>query len=431
MGEIVKDLPGETTTIAKVSFQSWLVVGGCFMSLLVGPGLVTSTFSVFFATLLESLPWSRATTAFAYSLHIAIYGFMGPVSGRLCETLGPRRVFLSGAVLIAGGFALLSLVQEVWQFCLLYSALGVATALTGMIPVTVLISRWFSAKRGLALGLAFSGVGMGGFFLAPLAHLLITHLGWRQAYLLLGGGASLALFGAVLATVQDAPEGKAERGGTGEDQPALADKPAPGQKAGDLTLRETMGTKSFWLLTGAGLLFFGVLSSVFAHVVPLALDRGLAKGPAALSLGLVLGMGTVGKVGMGHLADRFEGKRVLLGTFLLQGLAILFVVWGEMTALFWAFVILFGIGQGGALTLPPLVMGKLFGNNSLGSIVGIYLLIATTGSLVGPPAAGAIRDATGTYFLGLVSFAAAMFGATLLVGLIRDERPSEKFPGHP
>ena len=284
----------------------------------------------------------------------------------------------------------------------------------------MLVSRWFVAERGLALGLAYSGVGVGAFFLSPLAHSLIMHLGWRQAYLLLGVCAGLVLFGTILATVQDAPEGRAAQSGKAGDRLALADPSR--QAVGDFTLREALSTPSFWLLTSAGFLFLGVLSGILAHIVPLALDRGLAKGLAALSLGVVIGMGTAGKVGMGYLADRYAAGKVLVGVFLVQAGALLLVVWGDGAALFWTFVILFGIGQGGALTLAPLVLGNLYGNRSLGSLIGTYWLIATLGSLVGPPVAGAFRDATGTYFLGLVVFAAALFCAALLTGLIGNER---------
>jgi len=182
-------------------------------------------------------------------------------------------------------------------------------------------------------------------------------------------------------------------------------------------------TSPFWLLAGSGLLFFAALTGVFAHVIPLALDKGLAKGLAALSLGVMIGMGTVGKVGMGYLADRYAAGKVLLWTFLVQDAAVLLVAWGEGAALFWTFVILFGIAQGGALTLAPMVLGNLFGSVSLGSLVGTYWLIATVGSLIGPPLAGALRDSTGTYFSALLVFAAVLLCAALLAGVIRDERP--------
>jgi MFS family permease len=137
---------------------------------------------------------------------------------------------------------------------------------------------------------------------------------------------------------------------------------------------------------------------------------------------MIVGMGPVGKVGLGYLADHYEARQVLVATFLLQGLALLLVVRGEGTVLFWTFVILFSIGQGGALTLAPLVLGNLFGSRALGSLMGTYWLMATAGALVGPPVAGALRDATGTYVLALALFAVALFCAALLVGVIRNER---------
>lgn len=421
MRELVERPPLRVVLPEKVSVQGWLVVGGCFAGVLMGPALVASTFSVFFAALLESMPWSRAGIAFAYSLYIIVYGLSGLAVGRWYETLGPKKVFLGGAALIALGGALLSLVQEVWQFCLLYGALGISAGMTGAVPVTVLVSRWFVDNRGLALGVATSGTA-GALVFSPLAHSLITHLGWRQAYLLLGVCAGFILFGIILATVRDAPEGGTARSGKAADQPTTAAQAALRQAASGFTIREALDTRSFWLLAGSGFLFLGVVAAVFAHVVPLALDRGLAKGLAALSLGVIVGMGPVGKVGMGYLADHSEARKVLLGTFLLQGLAILVVVWGEGAVPFWTFVILFSIGQGGALTLAPLVLGHLFGSSALGSLMGTYWLIATAGSLVGPPLAGILRDATGTYFLVLVLFAAALFCAAFLVGLMRNER---------
>src|SRR5207244_4298518 len=182
---------------------------------------------------------------------------------------------------------------------------------------------------------------------------------------------------------------------TGLLHPGKAEKKLP---ARDLTLREAFRTQSFWLLGIAGFLFLGALAGVLAHTVPLALDRGLARGVAALSLGLIIGLGPVGKVAFGYMADRYQARKILVVSFVLQGLAILLVVRGEGAALFWPFVVLFAVGQGGALTVAPLVLGNLFGTSSLGSVVGGYWLIATGGSLIGPPLAGVLREHSGTYF---------------------------------
>jgi len=402
------------------SVQSWLVVAGCFMSVLVGPALVASTFSVFFAALLDSEPWGRAGIAFAYSLYIVVYGLSGPPVGRLCERFGPSRVVLTGAALIIAGFMLLSLTRELWQFCLLYGAMGITAGMTGIVPVTMLVFRWFAVGRGLAMGVATSGTA-GALLASPFALSLIEHLGWRQAYRTLGICTGLILFFTVLATVKDAP-GKIVRSEASSDPPEAANEKIVRIATGDLTLRQAIATQSFWYLTASGFLFLGALAGVLSHMVPLALDRGLAKGLAAFSLGIIIGTGPIGKVALGYLADHHGARKVLLGTFLLQGLAILLVIRGSGAALFWTFVIFFGIGQGGALALAPVVLGDLYGSSFLGSLVGIYWLIATAGSLVGPPLAGALRDSTGTYAPVLTLFAATMFGAAILAGLIRDEK---------
>src|SRR6266446_9157864 len=91
MRELVEHPRFEVTLSKKASAQGWLVVAGCFTGVLMGPALVGSIFSVFFAALLESLPWSRAGIAFAYSLYIMVYGLSGPVVGRWCESFGPKK----------------------------------------------------------------------------------------------------------------------------------------------------------------------------------------------------------------------------------------------------------------------------------------------------------------------------------------------------
>src|ERR1700730_2971121 len=317
--------------------RRWLVVTGCFMGVLTGLVLVASTFSVFFATLLQSERWSRVGIAFAYSLYIVSYGLSGPVVGRWCERFGPKRVCLGGAVLIAGGFALLGLTREVWQFCVLYGLLGVTAGMTGIVPLATLVFRWFASNRGLAMGVASSGT-LGGLFLSPLAYFLIEQLGWRRAYAVLGIGAGLVLFATILATVVDTPEGtsRSERAGaqSGEAEETRPKSAARDLTLPDLTLREAMGTQPFWLLTASGFLFLGALTGILAHAVPLALDRGLARSLAALSLGLIIGVGPVGRVGLGYMADYYQARKILVGSFLLQGLAILLLLRGEGAAPF-------------------------------------------------------------------------------------------------
>ena len=402
----------------------WLIVTGCFTSELTGPVLFASTFSVFFATLLDSEPWSRTAIAFAYSLYVVVYGLSGPLVGRWCERFGPKMVMLAGGVSIAGGFALLGTTRQAWQFCVVYGLLGVTAGMTGIVPLTTLVFRWFVANPGLGIGVASSGT-LGGLFLAPLAHVLIEQLGWRGAYRVLGGGAGLLLFGVILVTVEDAPllavqVNELEGSASGSLRPL--DQVASKQSiSDDLSLRQALATQRFWLLAASGFLFLGALAALLAHAVPLARDRGMAGGTAALALGLIVGLGPIGRVGFGYMADRYQAKTILVVSFLLQAVALLLLLSNQGATLFWAFVVIFAVGHGGALAVAPVVVGDLFGRTSLASLVGAYWLVATIGSLVGPPLAAAVRQGVGSYYPVLTVFAVSMLCAAGLTGMIREQ----------
>jgi len=410
----------------------WLVVTGCFMGVLTGPVLVASTFSVFFATLLDSEPWSRTAIAFAYSLYAVVYGLSGPVVGRWCESFGPKRVLLAAAILITGGFALLGVARQVWQFCVVYGFLGITAGMTGIVPLTTLVFRWFVASRGLAIGVASSGT-LGGLFLSTLAYVLIKNFGWRVAYLALGSGAGLLLFAAILVTIKDTPattsRGYEPKGIAGRLQGTFAPitEPDPATRD-DLSLSQALATKRFWMLAVSGFLFLGALTGVLAHAVLLARDYGLVRSVSALALGLIIGLGPLGKVGFGYLADCYQAKKILVVTFLLQAAALLLLLPDQGAKLFWVFVVLFAFGQGGALAIAPVVVGELFGATSLASLVGAYWLVATAGSLVGPPLASALRQGVGSYSTVLSVFAISLFCAAGLTGMIREQPPTSN--GH-
>jgi MFS family permease len=404
--------------------RRWLVLAGCFMGELTGPVLFAATFSVFFATLLDSETWSRTAIASAYSLYVLVYGLSGPLVGRWCERFGPKRVLLAGGIAIAAGFTVLGIVRQAWQFCAMYALLGVSAGMTGIVPLTTLVFRWFRTNTGLAIGIGSSGT-VGGLFLAPLAYALIEHLGWRGAYPVLGVGGGLLLVGVVLAAVQDAPISPIQAFELEGDDSGLlqshAEAIADESSLDDLSISQALATQRFWLLSASGFLFLAALTALLAHAVPLAQDRGMARGTGALALGLIVGLGPGGRVGLGYMADRFQAKRVLVMSFLLQAAALIILLASQAALLFWGFVVIFAVGHGGALAVAPVVMGKLFGRSSLAALVGIYWLIATAGGLLGPPLAAAMRQSVGSYSLVVTLLAISMLCAAGLVGIIREQ----------
>jgi MFS-type transporter involved in bile tolerance (Atg22 family) len=108
-------------------------------------------------------------------------------------------------------------------------------------------------------------------------------------------------------------------------------------------------------------------------------------------------------------------------SFLLQAAAFLLVLPNQDARLFWTFVVIFAVCHGGALAIAPVVVGDLFGHTYLASLVGAYWLVATAGSLVGPPLAATVRQNVGGYSPVLAVFAVSMLCAAGLIGMIREE----------
>ncbi len=398
--------PGPEET-AEGSLASWLAVAGAFMGLLLGAGFSIATFGVFLVAIEAAEGWSRTEISWAGSVTLAAYGLTSPFVGSWAAKVGVRRLFIIGSVGTGITLVLVSLVQELWQYWAVYALLGFVAAFLGMVPVTQLVSGWFTVKRGVALGVSFAGVGFAGFLLAPLVGTMLNNMSWRDTYWMLGLGIGLGLLVFSVATVRDGPGaqvGAARSGSSMRDALGVA-----------------IGSRGFWLVALSGVLFFGLFLSVVAYSKALAIDRGMSDAAGTGVAALVVGMGAVGKILMGALADRHEAKWVLACTFLLQGLALLLAIVAGGGPLIWVFAIAFGIGQGGAFTLPPLVLGRLFGTKLLGELVGLYLVATVLGSLLGAPLTGAIRDATGDYTVPLIGLAVAAFLGSLCASLIRYE----------
>src|SRR5262245_55394419 len=129
----------------------------------------------------------RAAVALGYSFTQFATASYGLVVGRIVDRRGARPVETFGGCVMALGFVLLSRVHSLPA---LYSCLAGPVALgstcIGALPNNTAVARWFVARRGRALGIATAGISAGGIVFAPLAQYLITHIGWRAAYVTLG-----------------------------------------------------------------------------------------------------------------------------------------------------------------------------------------------------------------------------------------------------
>src|SRR5437667_7525135 len=168
-------------------FYGWSIIAVAFVTMGIGVNARTA-FSLFFPPILDEFGWPRGLTAGAFSFGFLVSAFLGPVLGRLMDRRGPRAVMLLGVAMVGAGLGLAPLVQAPWH---LYLTLGV---LVGVRPVcrgytghALFLPNWFVRRRGLAIGIAFSGAGVGAVIILPWLQRLIAGAGWRAACLAMAG----------------------------------------------------------------------------------------------------------------------------------------------------------------------------------------------------------------------------------------------------
>ncbi len=379
-----------------------------WVALAVANGLYFS-FSVFLVPLVEEFRWSRGLTAGALSLSTIVQGVLAPVAGILVDRFGPRRVILTGAVLLSGASLLGATVRTPWELYL-YTGVLAAVGLVGLgpVPMGVLLSRWFSERRGRAVGVAFSGMGFGVFVTGPLAQWLIASLGWRIASAVLGVSALCILIPIVWVGARDPRPRHDERAG-----PELREN--RGQRprwAVDSTLRHALGTRAFWALWLAYLFTPLAVFPVTTHQVAFAIDRGFQPLLAAAVFGVMGLMSIVGRVSFGLAADRFGGALAATTSFGCTAggaLALLALETDPRAGWLVAYALLFGLGFGARGPIITAMASDLFGGRRFGVIYGALNLGNGLGGAIGPWFGGVVHDVMGSYrvvFLASVIFCA-------------------------
>lgn len=405
---------------ASAIFHGWRVVAAAFAITLLGFGSAYS-FSAFVDALQRDFSATRGAVSLVFSLAGFLYFGFGVVSGPLADRYGSRRMAWIGMLLVALGLALASAAQSMMQIYLAYGlgvGLGVGCA---YVPVVGAVQRWFLRRRGLASGLAVSGIGVGTLLVPPLASALIDLWGWRAAYLALA--AAVAVLGCAAARwVENSPQDRGLQPDGGAAPPVRA---APASAPAGVPVLAAIRSRVFLLLYLAAMAgAFGVFVP-FVHLIPYALDHGIAPGRAVLLLGMVGVGSTAGRFLLGSLADRL-GRRASLAT-MYGGMAASLALWGACGQ-FWTlalFALVFGAFYGGWVALMPAVVMDYFGGRHVSGIIGALYTSVAFGTLIGPVAAGHAYDLSGSYLLPIVASAAGNALAAAITALLPRQRATQ------
>jgi MFS transporter, OFA family, oxalate/formate antiporter len=379
-------------------FYGWIVVVATFTVLFIAYGIQFS-FGVFMHYISLDTGWDRGSLSLPYSLYVFVYSALGFASGRLTDRYGPRRVLTIGGCLLGGGVMLTGSAHMLWQFYIalgLFAACGMSAA---YVPCNATVVRWFTIRRGLALGLTSSGTSLGMFVFPPIATALIAVCGWRHAYSILGLLALVTIILCARFIVRDPEQMGLHPDGDEPRRHHTFDRLADQRPEAVWTLGSAQQTVAFWVLTAIFTLTWLVVFMPMVHIVPFAIDLGIPQFRAAMTISMIGLAGFVGRLVIGPISDR-AGRLVSLGVCLiLQALAFIGFALSRELFLLYLSAGLFGLSYGGVTALFPALIGDYFGRIAVGAIVGFIFAVAGAPAAFGPLIAGYLFDFTGSYRL--------------------------------
>jgi MFS family permease len=404
-------------------FYGWVLVAIGFVTMAVGVNARTA-FSLLFPAMLDEFGWDRGLTAGAFSFGFLVSAVVTPFVGRLMDQRGPRLVIEIGVFAMGVGLLLGSLVREPWQLYLTLGALaggGVnCLAYTGQ---SLYLTNWFVRRRGLALSIAFSGVGIGSITILPWFGWLIDTAGWRSACVWLGV-LVIVLLGPLNLLLKRRPEDIGMMpDGIAQGSP-LADRSANivdhRWAAVDWTLRRAVRTGRFWWIALA--YFCGLFSwyAVQVHQTKYLIEAGFAPSLAAWALGLVSLVAVPGQIAFGHLSDRIGREWVwTIGNFgfVVCCIALIGLQAMPSAALLYLMIVAQGTLGYSLTSVMGAIPAEIFEGRHYGSIFGTVMLAAILGGAAGPWVAGVLYDSTGSYSIAFWIAAACSVVSMLAIWL--------------
>jgi MFS family permease len=378
-----------------------LVLFLCFACNLVGRG-VADSFMVFVLPLSEAFGWKRAQVASVYSVFLVVTGLAAPLTGMLIDRWGPRVVYPLGVALLGSSSLLAAHLTQLWQFQVIVGLMaGLGVSMLGMVPASMLISRWFRNRMSTAMGVAYAGFGTGTILIVPLVQRSIELAGWRETYAIMGM-ATLALLPLLFLLPWKAimgagpsPEPAGERRSRARERPrgALSD------------LGKALRTREYWQI--AQLFSFTSLTtySVITQAVPFFVEGGLSPLEAATAFGAAGMLSIFGIMTAGWAGDRIGYRTTVTITFVSTFIGIVSMLVFSFAPLGWlvlGFSLFFGLAMGARGPVVSTLAARHFGGAAFATIYGTMFAWMSLAGALGTFISGLLYDVTGGYRAGFV-----------------------------
>ena len=398
----------------------WVIVGCALLALLVSNGMTISGLTVFDNALLGEFKWSRGAYKLGGTITFVLAGLLGPLAGGIADKSGVRPLMTLGALMLSAGFFQYSRVTSLTDLYLAHALFGVALACVGLVINVLLVSRWFTTRRGTAIGLALVGTSLGGSVFPPINIALLARAPWREVFQQIAL-VPLLIIPIVWLLVRDWPRDKGLEAYGGPPRGVSNAGALPGMDYG-----AALKTVNFWALAFAATATFYAILAMTAHLF-LHLTKGLGFPPptAAVAVSTLFLLGLLGKFMFGAAADYFNRKVVFIGNLTVMFIGTLFLLL-DSTATLWPAVVLTGLGWGGLYTMLQLLVIESFGIRAAGRILGTITVMDAIGGGLGVVLTGVLFDKTGSYRVAFGVISGLVFLALLAALLVKPPAQPER-----
>ena len=389
-------------------FYGWFIVAACFLIMSVSIGILNNATGVYVKPVCEDMGFSRQQMALNNTLVAACQMAVALCAGRIYGRFDLKNVMRVSGIVLALGYASYSVAQNLWMFYLSSLVCGLAQGLLVAVSVSMLVSNWFHARRGTAMGIASMGSGVGGMICNPLAAQLILAFGWRHTYQILACVIFVLVVPACFFIIRTRPEEKGLRPYGQTEEETIVQRETQG-----MTARQARRTPTYWVLCVCGANNGISAVSLMHNVAPHLNDNGYSALFSSAVVSACMASLAIGKALLGYLFDKLGPRRA---TTLANCCSILALIGMVLVPLSPAIgLIVAGCGIGGAFGAvgTPILTLNLFGGREYGAILGMFTAFSNLGSMVGPLLVSGTYDRLGRYDPAFLAVAVLMACALL------------------
>jgi MFS transporter, OFA family, oxalate/formate antiporter len=378
----------------KIFYGWWIVVGSIFVTATIVPSVMAMA-NKFLIPVTTDMGINRSTFSIGNAILQAMGIFLAPFMTKKLATGNLKKIQTVSIIIYCVVYATYALARTPIHLYIISFILGIAYLGASIIPISIMITNWFDNKRGLAMSLGLSGVGIGGFIFSPLITSWLENYGWRKTYLIFAVIILAVCLPVSIFIFRKSPEDKGLKA-FGADEAAKSEKGGNGGFDLTISTKESF-TKPFFIVLALGMIFNGLINTGALGQFPPALEELHGAAVAAAIISLYSLVGIFGKLILGWVNDKFGIVKGILFGCITFGLAFFMMLFGSNVVIVYLMAISFGLGNAMGAVMPPLITSEIYGPQKYGEVYGYISSATQLGLTFGSILVASIFDITGSY----------------------------------